>query len=273
MKKRLTSVSGIILLLAFSLVSSCSTENESSDKTTGALSAKAAAVGPENAKNPYDKTGELHNAVMQMIFDDRANFNGDLEQTVSYGNTILTEKYEFEESDLPTVEEVKTVLSDSLSFYKNNIANSSYSEGTKEGLNKLMVIIENAASNEKTTYSSFKDEIVSFEDDILAGSLTEQQKTEILQVTSITRYSTYFWNTKYSGQYETTTALFGKRKWWKWLIIGVADSAGGITGGIAGSPTVVGIAAGAVAGAVGTSAGALALVDAVWPEDPATTTP
>ena len=100
------------------------------------------------------------------------------------------------------------------------------------------------------SYERIKTQIMDFEEDIINDyGLMEGDKQIVLQTTSVFRYSTAQWEEALPGFsaeiVPTGWTLNGKKlKWWQWLVVGIADAAGGALGTAIGGP--LGTAGGAV---------------------------
>jgi hypothetical protein len=218
-----------------------------------------------NAQNKWDICGQYHNDIIQDVMANKKNLS-DIESYVNYANSITQMKLNLSPQEASeyslSPNQVNTILSDKDNSYRNVIASSKYSQATKDKYSELVNIFESAKNGDEIDYSTFKNRIISFESDLQRSNLSEKEKDEVLKVSSIARYSSLFWNeTLQATDGNNGSIIAAKRKWWQWLVIGIADVAGGIAGGIATGATVIGAVAGAVAGAAGASSGAATLVD------------
>jgi hypothetical protein len=217
---------------------------------------------PLNSSNPWDDVGIYHNEALEYV-KEQAGSVANLAEYVGYSNTYVVntfgEQMSMEELEtlLPSPDQVESILADEPNWYSNVIESSSYSAAVKEKFSNLIALIIDTDGYEDADYCTVKGQIVDFEEQILADeTLSTEEKDQVLRVSSVARHSLYFWYMQYLETEGTA-----KRKWWQWLVVGVADVAGGIAGGIATGPTVVGVVAGAVAGAAGASSGAAAVME------------
>ena len=258
-----------VFVLSILLVVACSKQNtdkpidaEKQQPVSSLSSNSNAGCGdPSNSSNSWDSVGVYHNYALEYVKKQAFGGTADLKQYLDYSNNYMVSTFSSRVSNirelLPSDDQIKSILNDSASYYSNVIDKSPYSDGVKGKFKELIGIITDEVGYEDADYCDIKVRIVEFEEKLLAdGSLKTEEKDQVLKASSVARYSLYFWYNEYQASLET-----GKRKWWQWLIVGVADVAGGIAGGIATGPTVVGVVAGAVAGAAGASSGAAAVLE------------
>ena len=219
-------------------------------------------ASPENSVNKFDKSGERHNLILSKVTSVMKNrkltSKGELDELVN--ESIRLSNEEFIENyaqyyDNPTildVPDIRAVMADSLNNYHNVIAataNMSSSYKSK-GEELVQIFMDAASSSRPTSYEDFKAQVVSFENSVIdSDNLSQNEKDMLLNISSIGRYSAYYWQDELGNDTQTTD-----RKWWKWLVVAVCDVAGGFGG-----------ASGGVGGA---SSGAASLVDWVSPENP-----
>ena len=265
MKRKTLSV----LVLSILLVVACSKQGTEkpidADQKQPAFSARSNENGgcgdPSNSSNPWDSVGVYHNYALEDVKKHALGGTADLKQYLNYSNNYMVSTFSSRVPNirelLPSEDQITSILADSASYYSNFIDKSSYSEGVKGKFKELIGIITDDIGYEDADYCDIKVRILEFEEKLLAdGSLKTEEKDQVLKASSVARYSLYFWYNEYQASLETS-----KRKWWQWLVVGVADVAGGIAGGIATGATVVGAVAGAVAGAAGASSGAAAVLE------------
>lgn len=265
MKRKTLSV----LVLSILLVAACSKQgtkpNDDTSQKQPAFSGRSnensGCGDPSNNSNPWDSVGIYHNYALDYVKKQALGGTADLKKYLDYSNNYMVSTFSSRVSNirelLPSEDQLRTILADSASYYSNFIDKSPYSEGVKLKFKELIGIITDEVGYEDADYCDIKVRILEFEEKLLAdGSLKTDEKDQVLKASSVARYSLYFWYNEYQASLETS-----KRKWWQWLIVGVADVAGGIAGGIATGPTVVGVVAGAVAGAAGASSGAAAVLE------------
>lgn len=247
------------------LVYSCSSDNETSLKSNDSLTSSRiqsmSKVDPANPKNNMDICGIRHNIVIEAVMNNSENLRT-TDDYVKYSNLVFHEKFDnaYRIEDIST-KTVTSILADSENNYSNVIESKNFSKQTTAKLKELFALINDSKSDENLTYRAIRTKIIAFEDQILASTeMTEDDKNEVLKASSIARHTLFFWSQRF-GDSSTVNSLGLKRRWWQWLVIGIADVAGGVAGATAGSPTGVGAVAGAVAGAAGASSGAASLVD------------
>ena len=82
-------------------------------------------------------------------------------------------------------------------------------------------------------YKTIYNKIIAFEQKIMEDkSISIKEKEILLESMSIARHSMYFWYNYYNN--PTGATYQAKKKWWHWLIIGLADVAGGVLGSSSG---------------------------------------
>lgn len=261
---------GVLLAIFAFAIYSCSTndENETVDiknvKDSTEFSKKEL-VNPYNKNNKWDSSGIKHNFILSKVVLNKAKLGKNTDAYIEYSNAIFHEY--FDKSYTHTcmkISETREVLADSTNLYANVIKNSNLTTATKEKIHDLFGILKNSLSEQNLTYKDVKDKIVNFENDILFSNLKDSEKDEVLKISSVARHSLYFWNHQLGG--SKNSSVSSKRRWWKWLVVGIADAAGATSGALVGSPTGIGAVAGGIAGAAGASAGAASLLDWISPD-------
>ncbi|WP_294213285.1 hypothetical protein [uncultured Chryseobacterium sp.] len=281
MKTMLKSILTVALL--WSAVS-CNT-NEMSDlnssarteiSTSGNLAAKAS-DNPENPLNNWEECGKKHNVILnyvityQKTLDNSGLTNSEIaDKCIVASNNYFNQKYaqDYNNTQSPfTVDKIRSILNDGDNKFSNVIQGMNASDKVKAKSSELINMMYNLASTDKDTeYEDVKASIVSFESSIMNdASLSQAEKDQLLQTTSIARYSSYLWSTTIDKS-DSVSSVTGKKKWWKWLVVAVCDLAGGAAGTAAGGGVLS--VAGAIAGAAGASSGGAALVDWISPDAP-----
>ncbi|WP_294279834.1 hypothetical protein [uncultured Chryseobacterium sp.] len=281
MKTMLKSILTVALL--WSAVS-CNT-NEMSDlnssarteiSTSGNLAAKAS-DNPENPLNNWEECGKKHNVILnyvityQKTLDNSGLTNSEIaDKCIMASNNYFNQKYaqDYNNTQSPfTVDKIRSILNDGDNKFSNVIQGMNASDKVKAKSSELINMMYNLASTDKDTeYEDVKASIVSFESSIMNdASLSQAEKDQLLQTTSIARYSSYLWSTTIDKS-DSVSSVTGKKKWWKWLVVAVCDLAGGAAGTAAGGGVLS--VAGAIAGAAGASSGGAALVDWISPDAP-----
>jgi len=230
---------------------------------------------PDYSKNYLGSVGVIHNEVLTKVLLNK-NQLITMDDYISYSIQVFETDYNFSlyYSDLLSNNDIKEILNDRDNSYHNTIQNTQLSVKAKEYLTNLISLIETLSEENENEleYSFVKNRITDFEDYVLLdGNLNTSEKNIILTVSSVARYSSFFWYNEYqlylnSGGYDNVSNPQNpkqvEKKWWKWLAVAVSDVAGAVAGGIAGSTGgPVGTTAGAIAGATGASSGAASLVD------------
>lgn len=281
MKTMLKSILTVALL--WSAVS-CNT-NEMSDlnssarteiSTSGNLASKAS-DNPENPLNNWEECGKKHNVILnyvityQKTLDNSGLTNSEIaDKCIMASNNYFNQKYaqDYNNTQSPfTVDKIRSILNDGDNKFSNVIQGMNASDKVKAKSSELINMMYNLASTDKDTeYEDVKASIVSFESSIMNdASLSQAEKDQLLQTTSIARYSSYLWSTTIDKS-DSVSSVTGKKKWWKWLVVAVCDLAGGAAGTAAGGGVLS--VAGAIAGAAGASSGGAALVDWISPDAP-----
>ncbi len=281
MKTMLKSILTVALL--WSAVS-CNT-NEMSDlnssarteiSTSGNLAVKAS-DNPENPLNNWEECGKKHNVILnyvityQKTLDNSGLTNSEIaDKCIVASNNYFNQKYaqDYNNTQSPfTVDKIRSILNDGDNKFSNVIQGMNASDKVKAKSSELINMMYNLASTDKDTeYEDVKASIVSFESSIMNdASLSQAEKDQLLQTTSIARYSSYLWSTTIDKS-DSVSSVTGKKKWWKWLVVAVCDLAGGAAGTAAGGGVLS--VAGAIAGAAGASSGGAALVDWISPDAP-----
>lgn len=217
---------------------------------------------PANPLNPWDSVGIYHNQAMNYVKQQSEGVDKTLSNYLGFANDYVISLFDRRDTNLPsklfTASAVESLLSDTTDFYERMINRSSFSRNGKSYLNELISYLKDTSNDNSTEYCQLKERVMQVENEIQADEyLGSDEKDKLLMITSVARYSLFHWNNEYQGRLSGgETGTEKKRKWWQWLIIGIADVAGGIVGATVGSPTGVGAVAGAVAGAAGASGGA-----------------
>ncbi len=223
--------------------------------------------GPSNPDNSWDSVGVYHNLALDYVYQHKSDTTNTFANRLTHANQYVLNAFNSRVSNLSSKlfssSSMSSLLSDSSNSFSNLIDNSSYSKGVKDRFKQLISLIKDTASLSSMDYCFIKGIITDFEAEVMRdGTLSSSEVDQILKVTSVARYSLYYWYGHYSATLTGNENIYQKhRSFWQWLVIGVCDVAGGIAGGAAGSATVVGAVAGAVAGAAGASGSVASLVD------------
>ena len=246
--KKVTIILASLLILGAIFFYSCKKDNKeivplSTPKQLS--SAKSCSVDPQNAKNPYDLSGQLHNQMVE-------NFYKTVNLPIKDGKEVI---YSIDEY-------FKTNNSDfSASDYILQPKQLEFSRQFENATDKYSFLIENGylsatATNYYAQMDNFLDidiptdfysKMISLENDIQNSSLTTREQQILLISASVARYSYYYWFNKTEGK---------GAKSYSWGSTGKADVKGAIEGGVAGAiiggtvATPVGAVPAYVAGAV-----------------------
>lgn len=222
---------------------------------------------PSNVNNPHDSIGFHHNESLEYVKlqiqgTNLRNFDILIEKSNEYSKNTFSSNIPDIETYLPSSSYISRILADSIYKFKNVIENSDYSVYSQGKLKDFVASLYLIDENKK--YSDIKKDIISFENSITVdNNISNLEKDALLRVTSVARHSMFYW----IKEYNTVQNIIVKRRpWWKWLVVGIADVAGGISGAIVAGPTLIGNIAGGISGAAGASAGASTIVDWVSPD-------
>jgi len=260
-----TLVVGAFIFNACSETTTEEMNNNFSSEIQTSFYEREGVLSPENPSNPWDIYGAIHNEILQEVVDNHSSFGNDTSIAVNFALLRFGEKYDpvlF--GGETSLVEIQAILQNFPNSYHNVVNTYSSNQSVRSKLNDLFDIIYNSFDEDSLNYNIMKDRILSFEENILNDTQglanTIDGSTDmsiVLKTTSIARYSFYFWylntNERSTPGYDYEVHGKKKRKWWKWLVVGAADVAGGVTGG--------------VGGALGASAGASTLVDWVVPDE------
>lgn len=152
-----------------------------------------ATLGPANPANPYDSVGYLHNLLLSEIQPCVASFSPLTNQEISGCIIPIASKEGLHESGTPFYL-ASLIVKDSENDFRNIIENSRYSGQAKALLNQIVQIVKTSAINSNGDYTTIKAAIMRYEQQISGNSaLSNDDKAMILSVTSVARYSTYYW--------------------------------------------------------------------------------
>lgn len=152
-----------------------------------------ATLVPANPANPYDSVGYLHNLLLSGIQPCVGSFSPLTNQEISGCIIPMASKEGLNESGTPFYL-ASLIVMDSKNDFRNIIANSRYSGQAKALLNQFVQTVKTAAINSNGDYTSIKAAIMRYEQQISGNTaLSNDEKAMILSVTSVARYSTYYW--------------------------------------------------------------------------------
>ncbi len=183
-------------------------------------------------------------------------------QVVSLSNTYTMRVYGGREpslsSNLPTKESIRTLIGDTTDLFSGMIDHTNYSASCKTQLKRLIALVTDTTSAHYSEYCYIKANIVAFETDVLNSTVMSQnEKNQILYVSSVARYSAFRWTEKFHEQNQSAT---NARPFWQVALVIASDVAGGI--GATGVGATVG-------GALGASGGMAAILGYLFPDPPA----
>lgn len=183
---------------------------------------------PENLLNPYDSTGYLHNRIVAYLLSCKGNTPPDANVSTQYVLKFYEQSYGI---DLPATffATVSSTVNKSRADIQNIIAGCSYDQMLKLKLDSLMQII-NKLSDDNSRYSVIKTAIAGFENEIMLDKLLSAEDSEaILKITSIARFSIYYWMNVFKEPFSSAT--FSIKNIVKWIAATTSDIAGAIVSG------------------------------------------
>lgn len=267
--KQILALSGAVLLL----IAACGkkeTPVENSDPSTPPEQSAAAGNkattfrllsdwdDAENSSNPADTAGLIHNLIVDYTV---TAVSASLPASRAYDTSVTFAKSyfgpAFDETDFRTkisVSLLEDLLADTTSKFYNTIDDMRNTRKVvKDKLKNLVdVLFDTASLPADVPYDTIKNRIVAWEAGIGTPSFTASEQTLLYHVGAVARYSMSYWIKKHDHEWDVVmtpaerAGTTKKRKWWQWLIIGVADAAGVVAGAVTGN-VVGGIAAGASA--------------------------
>jgi len=187
----------------------------------------------ENPKNPYDNAGKLHNKVISGFIKKYGNKNLTVKETI-IKTLEECKKQGIEVNDKNVDEKVFIdLVNDKKYNFVNIVKKSTLSKKSKSILIKFFNEIGNLKNGSPVDYKTVYKKIVEMEQRILDDkSIATNERKILLESMSIARYSLHFWYNYYNN--PTGSASQAKKKWWRWVVIGLADVAGGILGSSSG---------------------------------------
>jgi hypothetical protein len=139
-----------------------------------------------------------------------------------------TEQYVRANYPLTTIEQI---LADSVNKFNNVIDAAPFSNYSRDKLRDLVSILTDTTGENAAYYTDIKGRIVNWETGVQNDqNISSQEKTYLLRVSSIARYSILYWYREFTRCDPNVQPSQRKRKWWQWLIVGICDVAGGIAG-------------------------------------------
>lgn len=225
--------------LASAAIVSCSKEElqEKNQEENPIIQLRTDIEDPANSDNPYDYYGLVHNqAVEAYIADGAVEANGtDLKKVMETSNQLLVEKTDFNEyfegGALASSDLLEPFVEDFPDNMEAVISAGDASEAVQDKLTEFMNHFLDATKGKEIGYDDAYDYIIDFESSIIGNkSWSAEDSERLLSATSIGRHSLHFWYTQQQTESLAKDNDKPKRKWWTWIIIGVADVGGGIVG-------------------------------------------
>ncbi len=191
------------------------------------LSFVVGAQAQSNPQNEFDYVGKIHNEVLSKFIQQNGGKKSSISQVIEQVKAITLANADYSTrfgTQIPTITEaqVKEGFADYPNQFKNLIAATNISNGTKAKLNELLGIISNA-QGKNSSYEEVYALIVAYEVKIKNADLPKNEKEIIFGASSVARYSSKMW----IGEPNSTN---GK------LAVVLADIGGGILGGVLGGP-------------------------------------
>jgi len=196
--------------------------------STGNINATVMMSTPENPLNPYDSLGYWHNRIVNYILDCKENTVPDANVSTQCVLQFYKQLYDM---DLPasSFTTVSRTVDESNADIQNVITGCSYDEIVKLKLESLIQMIHKLSDN-KSTYPVIKTAITGFENGVMQDKLLSAEDSEaILKVTSIARFSIYYWMDVFHAA-EQGDAFFLKNVV-KWIAATTSDIGGAIVSG------------------------------------------
>ncbi|HRO43417.1 MAG TPA: hypothetical protein PL009_11330 [Flavipsychrobacter sp.] len=178
-----------------------------------------------NTNNPYDDYGFYHNILLDAALNDP---NIDISHIDTWLPDYMSDNYttllpqEYSATVSPT--QVSNACFTAIERAGNaEIDDLDLSQAVKDAMSNLNTTLISLSEDSSIVYADVKDEIISWEDDVIASSyFSTSEKQSLLVYSSIYRHSTYYWMDLYPA---------GR---WPWGRVGGADALGGVIGLVGG---------------------------------------
>lgn len=183
---------------------------------------------PENLLNPYDSVGCLHNRIVAYVLGCKGNTAPDANTSTQYVMQFYKQLYGV---DLPATffATVSSTVNKSRADIQNVIAGCSYDQMVKLKLDSLLRMI-NEFSDDNISYPAIKNAIGDFENGVIQDNLLPSEDSEaILRITSIARFSIYYWMDVFKEPLQGTA--FSIKHIVKWIAATTSDIGGAIVSG------------------------------------------
>lgn len=273
MKKQLFLKMAAVAVVMGGVIVSCESE-----KTPNVLPEQAEVIDPSNPANPYDFIGQIHNEglskTMTEVYASTKTLNADEIISISskHSSELLfsndqTRGVSIDELETMTGEEILAMLEDMDNNLDNFINELELTPAAKAEFKGFVTSFLAAPydSDPDKAYSMMYNKVVSFENTLLSQqtAISSMDQMALLSGSSTLRHSLAYWSDTYGQEELASSSAAPKRKWWKWLIIGLSDAAGATGGAIAGTALggVGGGIAGGITGGVSASGAATTWVD------------
>ncbi|MBQ6725097.1 MAG: hypothetical protein IJQ89_00820 [Bacteroidales bacterium] len=233
---------------------------------------------PEFPDNPYDSVGVRHNQLIAPAYQSIVNYGQwDVPMAITFANNTLAfynydttycrnwanmvlNDYEF----LSTAEEMPE------EFSPYSIYLSGASDNVVYILDTLFHGIYGMVGQSIIDYVAYKTRIMQCEVTVMGkDNLSDIEKLELLSSMSVLRHSIYFWK-EIDPDYPDLQESDKPRKWYDFVILGLADAAGVVGGAVAGAAAgtplgpgaaIAGGVAGGITGGIAASNGAATLIN------------
>lgn len=197
MKKHMLIGILIFPLIMISCTSEENIEDVAIDKKDNFQKPGMILSGPENASNPYDSIGRLHNEVLEIYLsthsDNSLSENTSTEDIMAQVQLIAcsgTINIVQDCSSSFAYNTINTIVTNPENSTASIIDNSIL---TSQGKADLRILIDSLAEIDDESYQDINEFIISYESDILSSNvLNNQDKRIILTTSSIVRHSVYY---------------------------------------------------------------------------------
>lgn len=220
--------------------------------------------------NLYDSCGAIHNTLiekMRICTNEKKEKEHpeeiDLKWCFDVSSDVLEQLWAFKRK--PFFNNTKSLIDDADNGFVNYISTLTLDSENKSMLIKLFNELKGISENEIDDYSEWKKVIIKYENDILKkDNLFDNEVAIVLSSLSVLRFSLFYWHDNINE--DSSSAVMAKKekgKVWKKIVMGLADAAGAIGGGVTGAAagslalpgagTVIGAVSGAITGATAAS--------------------
>jgi hypothetical protein len=179
-------------------------ENPISRSENKLLSKKTVQANPENAANPYDMAGRIHNEILHAylsctISDSTINAVSTKIDSISYLNTDLQN---LASPAAPDFQKIQQIVSSPQLQLEQILAGSPMSAVAKNSLSQFM---SSVPAWQGYAYGDVHSQIIAFEAGVINNAqFTAEEKRIILTTSSIARHSLYFESERKDKDWETS---------------------------------------------------------------------